>query len=224
MNRAQRFNLKEKRYHTKREENILFSSEKAASRILDARRRSSPRARKTYLTIVPSNEFTQVHPQVDTAPSAQRRAAFLTPPSSREQSSICKGGIFQGYPLLGGEGRIDPVLFVEPPRLLPWQQARTGQTFLMRFHPATTYRATYPRVGFLPSVSRVASAPGRRSSKGRKHGFTSAIRSAPKRPPGRGGRGGGGAGGATGLGGPRRESFERGCGDSRRERAAERGG
>lgn len=46
----------------------------------------------------------------------------------------------------------------------------------MRFYPTATsaYLPTYPRVGFLSSVSRVASTPDRRSSKGRKHGFTSA--------------------------------------------------
>jgi len=47
----------------------------------------------------------------------------------------------------------------------------------MRFHPTTAQLPSRPRVSSVDSLSRVASAAERRTSKGRKHSFTSAIRS-----------------------------------------------
>lgn len=214
IDRAGRFVSKGNRYDIKREENHFPSRRIArltgrwAARLrllFLARSRSSPRARKTYSTIVPGNEFTQVQPQVDTP----HTASLLTPPSSREQSHL-KGRHISRLsgclclPARAGSTRSSS-------SSLPGCCRGNRPGFPNAFPPCRHlhHQSTYPRVGFLPAVSRVASAPGRRSSKGRKHGFTSARHSfgseASVGTRGRGGRR------ATGLRGLRRESLERDC-------------
>lgn len=125
--------------------------------------------------IVLSNEFTQVRPQVDISPAPFAPHHF--PLLYREQSYPEREAYFKviRLPLSTTEGRIDPILLNEPPRLLPWQQTKPGfpNTF-SSYHHLPSHRRVFP-------IGLEGGKCTRRSSKGRKHGFTSAIRSASKR-------------------------------------------
>lgn len=138
--------------------------------------------------IVLHNDFTRVRSQSVLHPS--RHTTFHYCIASK---AIREGGIFQGYSAASvyHRGLQSTQSFSNLPGC--YRGNRPGQAFLICFHP------TYPCiVEFFLSASRVASAPSRRSSKRRKHGFMSAIRSASKRRLG------------WEDGGIRRGSFERG--------------
>lgn len=143
--------------------------------------------------IVLNNEFTQVRSQSLLHPSRHTTFHYIASRAKPKGRHISR--LFGCFCLSSRAGSTQSSSTNLPGSC---RGNRPGQAFLIRFHP------THPHIVRVSlSASRVASAPGRRSSKGRKHGFTSAIRSASKRRLGRE------------DGGIRRGSFEKGVGEDR---------